>query len=86
MADNELTRSVAVATAECYVGAMQLILAPRVPNDAPLPDAAQPIPPRSLLGIHEALCDARRWIDANATIDLVLQDLFERIARLQRAA
>jgi len=55
-------------------------------KEAPLPDAAQPIPPRSLLGIHEALCDARRWIDANATIDLVLQDLFERIARLQRAA
>ncbi len=52
----------------------------------PLPDAAPPIPPRRLLGIHEALCDARRWIDANATIDLVLQDLFERIARLQRAA
>ena len=50
------------------------------------PDAAQRLSPRRLLGIHETLCDARRQIDANATIDLVLQDLFERIARLQRPA
>ncbi|MGD1000499.1 MAG: DNA polymerase III subunit delta' [Candidatus Brocadiia bacterium] len=49
------------------------------------PDAAQRLPPRRLLGIHEAVCDARRQIDANATIDFVLQDLFERIARLQQA-
>ncbi|MGO8705782.1 MAG: ATP-binding protein, partial [Candidatus Brocadiia bacterium] len=52
----------------------------------PLPEAAQRLAPRRLLGIHEAVCDARRQIDANATIDLVLQDLFERIARLQQAA
>ncbi len=51
----------------------------------PQPGAAQQLPPRRLLGIHEALCDARRQIDANATIDLVLQDLFERISRMQRA-
>jgi len=52
----------------------------------PLPDGAQRLAPQRLLGIHEALCDARRQIDANATIDLVLQDLFERISRLQRPA
>ena len=52
----------------------------------PLPDAAQRLPPRRLLAIHEAVCDARRQIDANATIDLVLQDLFERISRLQQVA
>ena len=52
----------------------------------PIPDAAQQLPPRRLLAIHEAVCDARRQIDANATIDLVLQDLFERIARLQQVA
>jgi DNA polymerase-3 subunit delta' len=52
----------------------------------PLPDGAQRLAPQRLLGIHEAVCDARRQIDANATIDLVLQDLFERIARLQRNA
>ena len=51
----------------------------------PLPDGAQRLAPQRLLGIHEALCDARRQIDANATIDFVLQDLFERIARLQQA-
>ena len=52
----------------------------------PLPDAAQRLPPRRLLGIQEAVWDARRQIDANVTLDLVLQDLFERISRLQRAA
>jgi DNA polymerase-3 subunit delta' len=44
------------------------------------------VPPRRLLNIQEAVWDARRQIDANATIELVLQDLFERIARHQRAA
>jgi DNA polymerase-3 subunit delta' len=44
------------------------------------------VPPRRLLNIQEAVWDARRQIDANATIELVLQDLFERIARQQRAA
>ena len=57
-----------------------------VSNVERLPDAAQRLPPRRLLGIHEAVWDARRQIDANATIDLVLQDLFERISRLQRVA
>jgi DNA polymerase III subunit delta' len=52
----------------------------------PLPETAQQLAPRRLLGIQEAVWDARRQIDANATIELVLQDLFERIARLQRAA
>jgi DNA polymerase-3 subunit delta' len=52
----------------------------------PLPESAQQLPPRRLLSIQEAVWDARRQIDANATLDLVLQDLFERIARQQRAA
>jgi DNA polymerase-3 subunit delta' len=51
-----------------------------------IPDAAQQLSPRRLLGIQEAVWDARRQIDANAMIDLVLQDLFERISRLQSAA
>lgn len=55
------------------------------PSEVEGAGAAQRLPPRRLLSIHEALCDARRQIDANATIDLVLQDLFERISRLQRA-
>ena len=52
----------------------------------PIPEAARALPPRRLLGIQEAVWDARRQIDANAMIDLVLQDLFERISRLQSAA
>jgi DNA polymerase-3 subunit delta' len=50
---------------------------------AEIPEAAQRLSPRRLLSIQEAIWDARRQIDANATMDLVLQDLFERISRLQ---
>jgi hypothetical protein len=49
-------------------------------------ETAQQLPPRRLLNIQEAVWDARRQIDANVTIELVLQDLFERISRLQRVA
>lgn len=69
-------------------GAKEPVQQPAAPNEVEGggPDAAQRLPPRRLLSIHEALWDARRQIDANATIDLVLQDLFERISRLQRVA
>jgi DNA polymerase-3 subunit delta' len=56
-----------------------------------LPGAALPgdsqapaLSPQQLLGIEEAIWDARRQIDANAMIELVLPDLFDRIARQQR--
>jgi DNA polymerase-3 subunit delta' len=49
-------------------------------------EAAPQLPPRRLLDIEEAVWDARRQTDANVTLELVLQDLFERIARRQRAA
>lgn len=48
--------------------------------------AAPRFSPLRLLRIEEALWTARRQTDANAALDLVLQELFGRIAGLQGAA
>lgn len=39
-----------------------------------------------VLRVEEAIWNARRMIDSNVTMSLVLQDLFERIAQIRKAA
>ncbi len=50
--------------------------------------AARPGAPgvSGILRIEEAIWNARRMIDSNVAMNLALQELFERIARIQKAA
>lgn len=47
-------------------------------------------PPRpgvgGILRVEEAIWSARRMVDSNVTMNLVLQELFDRIAQIQKAA
>jgi DNA polymerase-3 subunit delta' len=65
-------------------GDPETLLHPPGAAASPAQRAENPAPER-LWSIEEAVWEARRWTDANASMDLVLQNLLLRLSSLQRA-